>query len=44
MLEIIGFGSQRLQHGFGRKNEAKTARNPYFIGISRGDPSRIRTT
>jgi hypothetical protein len=32
-----------LQHRISRKNEADTARNPYFMGLSVGDPSRIRT-
>ena len=29
-----------LQHRIARKNEADTARNPYFMGLSVGDPSR----
>jgi serine/threonine protein kinase len=32
-----------LQHENRQKNEAETARNPYFTGLSIGDPSRIRT-
>jgi hypothetical protein len=32
-----------LQHENPQKNEGKTARNPYLMGGSSGDPSRIRT-
>jgi hypothetical protein len=35
--------SNGLQHETDRKNEAKTARNPYFLSLSIGDPSRDRT-
>lgn len=43
MLILLVWGRSALQHENGRWNEAETARNPYFIGISRGDPGRIRT-
>jgi hypothetical protein len=33
----------RLQHRIDRKNEADTARNPYFIGLSVGALGEIRT-
>ena len=32
-----------LQHEIDRKNEADTARNPYFIGLSSGALGEIRT-
>src|SRR5712691_2433607 len=40
LLELLSNG---LQHESGRKNEAETARNPLFAGVSTGALGEIRT-
>jgi hypothetical protein len=42
-LISLGPAVNGLQHETDQKNGDETARNPYFSGLTAGDPSRIRT-
>jgi hypothetical protein len=42
-LISLGRAVNALQHETDGKNEAETARNPYKLALSIGDPSRTRT-